>query len=375
MSDHLNGKDYDAYFHQLEERLPANRTEQNRQSAVREDSKHKRKKSVRYRVIRLRPAAVFAVLLAVILLLAGTIGIVRAVKKNGGAQPAEKTVSGSKTPGNSAEDETSIAYLETAKTADIPADNDAGSAIIINTKTHEIVAQRSPRERFYPASTTKIMSLLVAAEQITDFDDTFTMTLEITDRVYLAEATVAGFSSGETVSMSDLLYGLILPSGGDAALGLAVKISGSEEAFVGLMNKKAESLGLTGTHFENCTGLFDKNHYTTAYDMAVILERALQNSLCKKILSTFQYTTAKTPQHPEGILLTSTLFENMYGTEPETATVLGGKTGYVNESGYCIASFGTNNTTGAEYIVVTLKNSARWPAFLGQIALYKEFVK
>ena len=200
-----------------------------------------------------------------------------------------------------------------------------------------------------------------------------TMTLDITDPLYVAEASVAGFLNGEVISMTDLLYGLILPSGADAAVALTQKISGGETEFVKLMNAKAKELGLKDTRFANATGLFDKEQYTTAYDMAIILETALKNPICKKVISTYQYTTSKTEQHPEGIPLSATLFEYMYGTEPETATILGGKTGFVNESGYCIASYGTNNTTGNEYIVVTLKNSSRWPAFHGQIDLYKQF--
>ena len=141
------------------------------------------------------------------------------------------------------------------------------------------------------------------------------------------------------------------------------------------MNKKVKELGLKNTHFDNVTGLHSEQNYSTAYDMAVILDAALQNELCKKVLSTYQHTTAVTAQHPEGILLSSTLFNYMYGTEPVTATILGGKTGFVNESGYCIASYGAANENGTEYIVVTLGNSARWPAFYGQIDLYKEFAK
>ena len=141
------------------------------------------------------------------------------------------------------------------------------------------------------------------------------------------------------------------------------------------MNKKVKELGLKNTHFTNVTGLHNEQNYTTAYDMAIMLDAAMQNKLCKEILSTYQYTTAKTPQHPEGILLSNTIFEYMYGNEPGTATILGGKTGFVNESGYCIASFGSCNENGNEYIVVTLGNSSRWPAFYGQIDLYKEFAK
>jgi D-alanyl-D-alanine carboxypeptidase (penicillin-binding protein 5/6) len=109
--------------------------------------------------------------------------------------------------------------------------------------------------------------------------------------------------------------------------------------------------------------------------MAVILDAALQNDFCKEVLSTFQHTTAITEQHPEGILLSSTLFSHMYGTEPETATILGGKTGYLSEAGHCIASYGKCNENGNEYIVVTLGNSSKWPSYFGQIDLYKEFAK
>jgi len=177
------------------------------------------------------------------------------------------------------------------------------------------------------------------------------------------------------VSMNDLLYGLILPSGADAAMGLAVKIAGNEAAFVKLMNKKAKELGLKDSNFTNCTGLYNENNYTSAYDLAIILDAAMKNKLCREILSSYQHTTAKTEQNPNGILLSSTLFTYMYGTEPETAVITGGKTGFVNEAGYCIASFGRNTAGTEEYIVISMGNSSKWPAFYGQIDLYKQFAK
>jgi D-alanyl-D-alanine carboxypeptidase (penicillin-binding protein 5/6) len=134
-------------------------------------------------------------------------------------------------------------------------------------------------------------------------------------------------------------------------------------------------MGLTGTHFTNCSGLYHKDNYSTAYDMAIITDHAMQNEICREILTTYQHKTAKTPQNSKGIMLQSTLFSYMYGTEPETAVILGGKTGFVNESGYCIASYGKGNESQKEYIVVTMGNSARWPAFYGQIDLYKQFAK
>ncbi|HAY96981.1 MAG TPA: hypothetical protein DCY23_01445 [Ruminococcaceae bacterium] len=363
-------KNYSDYFKSLENRIS------NERAHIKPPKEKTAQKSRRvYKVIRIKKP--FLILTAV--LLAGLIALISvSVHKNAAkkAIPQNAENQGVKYSAPKKEPETpKISYAETESTAAFPDTNDAAGAVIVNLDTHNIVASRAPHERLYPASTTKIMTLLVAAENIKNYEDTFTMTLDITDKLYIAEATVAGFTNGEKINMTDLLYGTILPSGADAAIGLAIKLGGSEEGFVKLMNDKAKALGLKDTHFTNVTGLFDKEHYTSAYDMAIILETAIENPLCKKILSTYQYTSSPTEQHPEGIQMSATLFNYMYGTEPETATIEGGKTGFVNESGYCIASFGSNNTTKNRYIAVTLKNSSRWPAFHGQIELYKQFAQ
>ena len=248
------------------------------------------------------------------------------------------------------------------------------SVIFLDKETNEVLAERNSDKRVYPASTTKIMTMLVAIEHIKDFNDTFTMTYEITDPLFKEGATVAGFSSGEVINMYDLLYGTILPSGADAAIALAIKIAGSEKAFADLMNEKAKELELENTHFTNCTGLFDKKHYTTAEDMSVIIRAAMDNEICKKIMSTYKYTTSKTDKHPEGLPLENTIFKYMYGSEPGNATIIGGKTGFVNESGYCIASFGESKS-GKEYVCVTLGAVSRWPAVYDQINLYAKYSK
>ena len=374
MSEHLNGKDYGDYFKSLEKRLSDSGEPSRKEEKPRNiNTSKRRKKQGIYKVISFKKVVLPLILIAAIFTVACAalpkIGKAKSEKAEEGADSQASLTQ------NSEETVPIITYQIDSHTAEIPASNDCGGAIIIETATGRAVAARNPHTRFYPASTTKIMTLLVACENIKNYEDTFTMNLEITDPLYVAEASVAGFLNGEEITMTDLLYGLILPSGADAAIALAEKISGGEAEFVKLMNKKAEELGLTDTHFVNTSGLYDSEHYTTAYDMAVILETALQNPVCKKVLSTYRYTTSKTPQHPEGIELSATLFDYMYGTEPETATVLGGKTGFVNESGYCIASYGKSNETDNEYIVVTLKNSSRWPAVHGQIDLYKQFAR
>lgn len=367
MSEHFNNKDYGEYFSALEksiEKPKNNRPAQNQ----------KPDKRARSRVIKLRPwVYAVAVFLAVLLVV-----LIALPKKPKARQKADNVSVLSEASQNAAvsakQKKIDFFAKHTQSTAAIDPDIVSGNIIFVNCDTNEVVAERSANVRCYPASTTKIMTMLTAVEHITDYSKTFTFSYAVTDPLYIAEATVAGFSDGETVNMTDMLYGAILPSGADATVGLALSVAGSEEEFVRLMNEKAEQLGLKNTHFVNTSGLFDKNHYTTAEDMAVIIRAAMQNELCRKILMTYQYTTAPTPQHPEGILLTSTLFSHMYGTEPEGADILGGKTGFVSESGYCIASFGKSDG-GTEYVCVTLGGSGLWPTVYDQFHLYERFAK
>lgn len=380
MADYFENKDYSDYFKSLENRI---NSEELNKPAVTDTEKEKISKSTYKKpkqkklfvVFRLKKS-VLAVFSALILCIVTIIVVTNVPKKSDKPKSAQtETSSKTETAENKVKKVSEIKYFQDSETTDIPSDNDCAAGIVIDKTKNRIVAVRNGHKRMFPASTVKIMTVLVAAENIKDFNQTFTMTLSITDPLYIAEATVAGFSNKEEVNMTDLLYGTILPSGADAATALAITVAGSEENFVKLMNNKVKELGLKDTHFDNATGLHSENNYTSAYDLAVILDAAMQNDICKKVLSTYQYTTAKTLQHPDGILLSSTLFSYMYGTEPETATILGGKTGFVNESGYCVASFGKANSTNNPYIVVTLHNSSKWPAFYGQIALYKEFAK
>ena len=290
------------------------------------------------------------------------------------AQAAEEKTSSVQKQEAKPSKEPTLVVKSDKDTATIPADFQSPNIIVIDCDEKKVVAARNANERHYPASTTKIMTLLVAVENAKDFNDTFTMSYEITDPLYVTNTTVAGFRDGEEITVTDMLYGAILPSGADACIGLAITIAGSEEKFVELMNKKARELGLKNTHFVNSSGVFDERHYTTAADMAVIIRAAMQNELCRKVLSTYQYTTAKTPQSPDGIALTSTLFSYMYGTEPEGADILGGKTGFTSEAGYCIATFGETDG-GKEYVCVTLGGSGVWPTVKDQINLYTTYAK
>ena len=251
----------------------------------------------------------------------------------------------------------------------------SSNAILIDESTDKIVASKGAKERICPASMTKVLTVLVAAEHITEenLDDTFTMTTEITDYAYVNDCSSVGFLDGEQVKVRDLFYGTILPSGGDAAVGLATYIAGSHEAFVERMNEKLEKLGLAeSAHFTNCVGLYDDNHYCTVYDMAVIMKAAMQNELCREILSTKKYTTAPTTEHPEGISI-SNWFLRRIEDKDAGGEVLCAKTGYVVQSRNCAVSYGTF-AGGTPYICVTAGASSSWRCIYDHVEIYNRYV-
>ncbi len=244
--------------------------------------------------------------------------------------------------------------------------------VLIDVDKNKVIAKRNAEQKMYPASMTKIMTLIVAVENMTSLDDTFTMTHDILAPLYDADASLAGFQENEIITIKDMLYGAILPSGADATAGLAIKIAGSESSFVSLMNEKARQMGLHNTHFTNTSGLHDADHYSTALDMAVILNYALKNDLCREILSTYQYTTAATIQHPEGIALESTLFGRMYGDEVEGVIIKGGKTGFTSEAQHTMASYAEKN--GKEYIAVVAHEDDRWGSVYDTFDIYEKYL-
>ncbi len=245
-------------------------------------------------------------------------------------------------------------------------------AILIDVDSGEILAERNAHVRMNPASMTKILTALVAAEQAEDLDDKLTVTREITDYGYINDCSSAGFVIDERVSVRDLLYGTILPSGADAAVGLAVYVSGSQEAFVELMNERLKELGLSKTaHFTNCVGVFDENHYCTAYDIGMILEAAIDNEICREVMSTRIHTTEKTLQNPEGLEL-SNWFIRRIEDKDSGGKVLGGKTGYVAQSGNCAASFAALDN-GRNLVCVTANASGKWRCIEDHVKLYKQF--
>ena len=263
-------------------------------------------------------------------------------------------------------------FLRTAMT--LKPEVNANFAILIDADAGLVVAEKNGSAKMYPASMTKVMTLLVACEHITDLSEKLEITQDIVDYVKKEGASNCGFKAGEQVTMLDLLYGLILPSGADAALALVRRIAGSEEQFVALMNQKAQQLGISATtHFTNCTGLYNDNHYSTAEDMAIIMRAAAQNSVAATILTTRSYTTQANNKRTTGLSF-SNLFLKRIDTQTTGGQVNFAKTGYVAKAGNCAVSYFTA-ASGRHYICVTGKTSGAWNVVSAHAALYSQYAK
>ena len=263
-------------------------------------------------------------------------------------------------------------FLRTAMT--ITPEVNANFAILVDADANLIVADKNGTAKMYPASMTKVMTLLVACEHISNLEEKVEITQDIVDYVQKEGASNCGFKAGEQVSVQDLLYGLILPSGADAVLALVRYIAGSEEQFVALMNQKAQQIGIAGTtHFTNATGLYDDNHYSTAQDLAVIMRTAAQNSMAATILTTRSYTTQPNNKRSTGLSF-SNLFLRRIDTQTTRGHVNFAKTGYVAKAGNCAVSYFTG-ASGKHYICVTGKTSGAWNVVYAHAALYKQYAK
>lgn len=227
----------------------------------------------------------------------------------------------------------------------------SSNAILVRLRDDAVLMEKNSEEKVYPASLTKMMTVFVAIEHLSDLNEKIELTQSMFEGLYEANASMAGFKPGEQVRSVDLLYGAMLPSGAESCIALAEHIAGSEQNFVRLMNEKAEELGMCHTHFENTTGLHDENHYTTVKDMSIFLREALQNDIFRDIFTTFRYSTPPTNQHPEGITLTSTMYEKLDSRPIMNGEILGGKTGYTDEAGLCLASLA--KVGQQEYILIT----------------------
>lgn len=225
------------------------------------------------------------------------------------------------------------------------------NAILVRLDGHTILMRKKSEQKIYPASLTKIMTAIIAIESLPNLQDKIELPDSMFQELYKANASMAGFQPDEKVKAIDLLYGVMLPSGAECCIGLADHIAGSERDFVVKMNQKAKILGMSNTHFTNSTGLQDNNHYTTVKDLSILLSYALQNNTFRDIFTASHYSTAPTNKHSNGITFNSTMFKNIESPVINGGKILGGKTGYTDEAGLCLASLAQKG--GKEYVLVT----------------------
>jgi len=225
------------------------------------------------------------------------------------------------------------------------------NAILMDLESGAILLDIRGTDKMYPASLTKIMTAIVALEQISDLNEPVILREEVFQPINDANAVIAGFLPGESVRAIDLLYGLILSSGAECAIGLAEHVAGSEKAFVELMNNKAKEIGLSGSNFTNTTGLHNKNQYSTAMDMALLFKYALADSTFYEIITSPRHYTQPSNRRTDGVTLFSTMFSRMESADMLNGHILGGKTGYTKEAGQCLASLAVIDNTN--YILIT----------------------
>ena len=221
------------------------------------------------------------------------------------------------------------------------------NAILYNYDSNEIIYEKYSEEKVQIASLTKIMTALITLENINDLDKQIIITKEDLQGIAEENLVTAGFTVGEVVTYRDLLYGLLLPSGADAAKAIARNTAESEEKFIELMNNKVKELNLKNTHFSNVIGLDDENNYSSAKDLLTIFKEALKNKEFNKIIKTKEYKTTDSK-----LTFKSTIQRNAKTFKIDVPYILGGKTGTTSNAGLCLATIAKDKNIN--YILITL---------------------
>ena len=221
-------------------------------------------------------------------------------------------------------------------------DTDLHAAGLFDLEEQKVLCGYKIFDRVYPASTTKIMTALIALKN-GNMDDEVTVSAHATD--FNWDEVTSGLRTGDKVTLYDLVCGLLLHSGNDCGTAIAEHIAGSEEAFAEMMNEQAAALGATGTHFMNPHGLHNEDHYTTAYDLYLIFNECIKDERFVEIISMDSYEGTLTGA--DGTIRKETWTPTQaYGAgtakAPEGIRVLGGKTGTTKEAGNCVILYDEN---------------------------------
>lgn len=242
----------------------------------------------------------------------------------------------------------------------------AKAAILMDADYGEVLYERNAHEKMYPASITKVMTGLLIIEALEagtlTIDQPITAGAEVNDKM-IAGASTADIKAGEVLPLGDVLRCALIPSANEACNILAVTLSGSIPAFVEKMNERAKELGCENTNFANPHGLHDDNHYTTAYDIALISQEAMKYPLFREIVNSKSYEVPATNMHDKRILHdTNALISNFNKTGYLYQYATGIKTGYTPEAGYCLAS---SATKGDRSLVAVVLGCERVPNTTG----------
>lgn len=308
------------------------------------------KREQRKREIRRKRKILFTVLAACILCLCAVLGGIK-LKQAYDRKQEEKARIAAEEERKRQQEAEEKRKLEERLNVQIDMDIYSKAAIVKDVQNNKVLASNNAEERIYPASMTKILTAFIAIEELPDLEEKIKIPVQAVLAEYERGASMAGFQPGEEVSVKDLLYGLMLPSGAECCTALACKISGSEEAFAEKMNERAKELGMSNSHFVNASGLHEEEHYTTVTDIMILLEQAIKNKTFYEVFTTSSYTTAPTAKEVNGITFESTMYDKKSTLEVTDGEILGGKTGYTKAAGLCLASLA--EVEGQEYILVT----------------------
>ncbi len=232
----------------------------------------------------------------------------------------------------------------------------AESAIVMDVQSGAILYQKNMDKRQYPASITKVMTAMLAIEN-SSLSETVTYSRNAVTNLESGASNIE-IKPGEKLSMEDSLYGILLMSANEACNGVAEHVGGTIENYVNMMNERAKELGCTNTHFANTNGLWMKDHYTTAHDMALISRQAYKNPTFAKITGTKRYNTKKTnktgvrPLHNHhGMLYASNFPQYLY------EYCVGGKTGYTSKCRYTLVTYAKKNNMTLVSVIMRAPNS------------------
>jgi D-alanyl-D-alanine carboxypeptidase (penicillin-binding protein 5/6) len=230
----------------------------------------------------------------------------------------------------------------------------AEAAGVFNLNTQEIPYSQNIFEQLYPASTTKILTAYIIIKYC-NLDDMVTVSDNAVTQT--AESSVCNLKAGDVISVRDLLYGMLIVSGNDAAVALAEYYAGSIENFADVMNNEALALGASDSHFVNPNGMPDEDHYTTVYDMYLIFKEAIRYAEFVEIIQTVSHTAVYSDasgNEVNNVWNNTNRYINGTKEAPDGITVIGGKTGTTGAAGYCLVLY-SRNEAGEDIVSIVFK--------------------